>query len=107
MQRQALIDAGVPEQQIEIIPDEERAVQTAMEQAGTGDLLLVFGDDIERCWRQITEYHSDDERPQTATSPTQLDFEPQEVPAVALGSGEHLIRDERGVRLARVEELED
>ncbi len=42
---------GVDESQIQIIEDETEAVDAALELAKAGDLLLIFGDDITRCWK--------------------------------------------------------
>ncbi|NIU74192.1 MAG: hypothetical protein GWN71_11570, partial [Gammaproteobacteria bacterium] len=37
-----------------MIPDEAEAVDAALEAAEEGDLVLIFGDQIDRTWRQIT-----------------------------------------------------
>jgi cyanophycin synthetase len=107
MQHQALIDAGVLEEQIDVIPDEVQATAHALELARPGDLLLIFGDDVTRCWKQITSFQSGSEvtLAPAPSSPAQLT--PQDLPEAAYGSGDDLIRDERGVRLARPQELED
>ena len=105
MQRQALIDAGVDPEAIAVIPREEEAVDHALRRAEQGDLLLVFGDSISRTWEQITSF-STDAAPQAPSRPVGPVRVPVEsVPDAALGVGEQLIRDERGVRLAR--DLED
>jgi cyanophycin synthetase len=51
--RSALLAAGVNEEQILVVHDEQRAVETALETARAGDLVMVFGDAIKRCWKQI------------------------------------------------------
>jgi cyanophycin synthetase len=107
MQRQALLDAGVPEDRIEVIPDEVQAIARALELARDGDLLLIFGDKIARSWEQITGFRSasgPESSPPHAALPR---LDRTQVPEAAFGSGEELIRDERGVRLARPQELED
>ena len=69
--------------------------------AKEGDLVMVFGDNITRCWKQIiylkNEQKTDlevhplmDETSDTGTGMEEL-----------LGQGDTIIRDERGVRLAR------
>ncbi len=93
------------ESKIELVPDEGESVDRALDQAGKDDLLLIFGDDVDRCWNQITSYQSGleqagaepgDERPGAA--PLHLDAA---LPAdLDLGDAE-IISDERGVRLAR------
>ncbi|MBL4891988.1 MAG: cyanophycin synthetase [Rhizobiaceae bacterium] len=85
---------------IEIIPDEVEAVSKALEMAREGDLVVIFGDDSVRCWKQIIYFNSEgEERVPEATKST------EETDIVAMddiiGSNETLIRDERGVRLAR------
>ena len=99
MMRQALIDCGTPDEAISIIPDEVEAVTTALEMAAPGDLLVIFGDDTTRCWKQIIYFNSDGETSETEatpkTSPADTTFEDM------FDSDQNLIRDERGVRLAR------
>jgi cyanophycin synthetase len=107
MQRQALLDAGVASEQIEMIPDEAQATSRALEMAKTGDLLLIFGDDITRTWKQITGFQSGESSPVHSSGATIIPIAPPEVPQAAYGSGEELIRDERGVRLARPQEISD
>jgi len=107
MQRQALIDAGVPEEQIEVIPDEVESISRALEIAEAGDLVLIFGDKISRCWNQITGFQSGEAGPMTDSETGVTHLPLQELPDAAYGSGDELIRDERGVRLARPQQLED
>ena len=97
MMRQALIENGVDAAAITIIPDEVKAVNAALEQAAQGDLLVIFGDDTTRCWKQIIYFNSDGEAPEAApvASPAETSFEDM------FESDQNLIRDERGVRLAR------
>ncbi|WP_171211215.1 cyanophycin synthetase [Ruegeria sp. HKCCA5426] len=99
MMRQALIDNGVDDTAITIIPDEVEAVTAALERAAPGDLLVIFGDDTTRCWKQIIYFNSDSEAPVTeaapVASPIDTSFEDM------FESDQNLIRDARGVRLAR------
>ncbi len=99
MMRQALINNGVDDAAITIIPDEVKAVTAALEQAAPGDLLVIFGDDTTRCWKQIIYFNSDSEAPVTeaapVASPIDTSFEDM------FESDQNLIRDARGVRLAR------
>ncbi len=102
--KQSLLASGVAESQIDVIPDEVEAVAHALASAEEGDLLLVFGDEINRTWKQIVEFDSAGQRPGTdgaGASLPSLDALPRGKRA-NLGP---LIRDERGVRLAR--ETED
>ncbi|SMO74896.1 cyanophycin synthetase [Ruegeria faecimaris] len=97
MMRQALIDNGVDAAAITVIPDEVEAVSAALVQAGQGDLLVIFGDDTTRCWKQIIYFNSDGEEPEVApvAAPAETSFEDM------FEGDQNLIRDERGVRLAR------
>lgn len=108
MMREALASNGVDEAQIEVIPEETEATDRALQAAATGDLLLIFGDNVARTWKQIQRFSSDvsgavgdaaDETPPPAAL--------SDLPEVVIDEGESLIRDERGVRIARVEEQAD
>src|SRR5262249_53313273 len=48
----ALTKNGVAADRISTIIDEREAVDAALEMARPGDLLLIFGDNITRCWKQ-------------------------------------------------------
>ncbi|MBS9718187.1 cyanophycin synthetase [Pseudohalocynthiibacter aestuariivivens] len=99
MLRQNLLDNGVPDDAITVIPGETQAVDHALNMAAEGDLLIILGDDSARCWKQIIYFHNDAKPEQTVSARVE---EPEafELSAV-MGEGETLIRDERGVRLAR------
>jgi cyanophycin synthetase len=105
MLRAALLAAGVPQEKIEVIPDEVTAVDHVLSIARPGDLLLVFADAITRTWKQVISFH-----PAQATS-TDRPSRPimVEAPVVSepLPSTESLVRDERGVRIKREPEAED
>ncbi len=100
--RASLIEAGVEESQIELVPDEQEAVQRGLTLARPGDLLLVFADAIKRSWEQITHFSPDDTERQTAPTAS-LQIEPGAFIAQDLELDEQssFVRDERGVRLAR------
>ncbi len=99
MLRQALIAGGTPDEAITIIPDEVEAVTAGLEMAAPGDLLVIFGDDTTRCWKQIIYFNSDGDAPEAEAigkpAPVETSFED------IFDSDQALIRDERGVRLAR------
>jgi cyanophycin synthetase len=103
----ALLAAGVPQDRITVIAEEQEAVDAALRMARAGDLLLVFGDEITRCWKQIIHFAPEGAlRPVTAEyaiprSPTPVSASAAELVKRELGS---LVRDERGVRLARESE---
>mgnify|MGYP000427494041 CR=1 FL=1 len=67
---------------------------------------MIFGDDTARCWKQIIYFNSVDEEEQADTTPAAKPAAPalEEV----FDADHTLVRDERGVRLARdVEEEAD
>ncbi|MEO1080402.1 MAG: cyanophycin synthetase [Pseudomonadota bacterium] len=99
--KKGLMDAGVSEEQIEIIETEEDANQAALELARGGDLLLILADQVTRSWKQIIYFQpGEDVVGETHERPV------VEIPQEFLGSFSmeadlELIRDERGVRIAR------
>ena len=101
MLRETLISKGVSEDCIEVIADEEPAVNRALALAEEGDLLLILGDDITRCWKQIIYFESE----KGESSPEEISPVPaEEVGEMdALLEAGRLIRDDRGVRLAKEE----
>jgi cyanophycin synthetase len=57
--RQGLLAAGFSADRISPgIYDEEEAVQRALEAARPGDLLVLFGDKLDRTWRQVVSFGS-------------------------------------------------
>lgn len=100
MLRDALLAHGVAPKKIELIPDEQEALARALQIGRPHDLVLVFGDAISRCWKQITSFASESEPVRTDASEP-LRIEPAPAPEFRLEDGGTLVRDERGVRLAR------
>ena len=106
--RDALVANGVPPEQILVIPEEQAAVEAGLREAEAGDLLLIFGDAITRTWKQVIQF-----QPNAATRI--VERARQSSPAMAMvpsadGGEDHrreFVRDSRGVRVAREEELED
>src|SRR5688572_29231664 len=98
-----LMGAGVPKEQITIIPDEQAAIEGALNMGQQGDLLLVFADHLTRSWKQITKFRpagSPEPTPGQAPAPVVLlvtETAPEEPALVSL---EGLIRDERGIHFA-------
>jgi cyanophycin synthetase len=55
--REGLIEAGFPVERISPeVYDEEVAVKHGLETAQPGDLMVLFGDNLERSWRQIVNF---------------------------------------------------
>jgi cyanophycin synthetase len=106
MLREALRENGVGAEQIEVIADEQAANQSALDMAGPGDLLLLLSEDYARAWEQIMHF-----RPNVQTEHvTERRPIPVKIRLDDLGGFEwdhsmEIVRDERGVRLAR--EMED
>ncbi|MFT5483838.1 MAG: cyanophycin synthetase, partial [Halieaceae bacterium] len=69
-----LIGKGVDSAHVQIIPSEQDAIAAALEMASEGDLLIIFGDNITRCWKQIVYHGGDREEAQAETA------EPVKVP---------------------------
>ncbi len=106
--RAALLENGVDASRIQVIPQEEEAVDAALRMAERDDLLLIFGDALSRSWKQITRFKPDvgpdaEETPVRPPLPVEVS-EPDLGPDVDLDAGESWIRDERGVRLPRASE---
>ncbi|MBB5207501.1 cyanophycin synthetase [Chiayiivirga flava] len=99
----ALRAAGVAEDAIQIIPDEQLAIDTALRMSRAGDLLLVFADALTRSWKQIIKF-----RPEGAPAPTPaaataaaLPMSTPEQEEALHAALDGMIRDERGIRFAR------
>jgi cyanophycin synthetase len=119
MLRRALVEKGVPDESILVIPDEVEAVDRALQLAREGDLVLIFADAVTRSWKQILHFvpeaagsgprvsaasatpararasNGAGASPEDGAAATPLAFD-----ATAF-EGDLLVRDERGVRLAR------
>src|SRR5579863_4604551 len=69
IQAQALRAAGVAEKAIAIIPDEQAAINAALEMGQPGDLVLIFADQLTRSWKQITKFRPEGVAPAAAPPP--------------------------------------
>jgi cyanophycin synthetase len=98
MLHETLLASGVPAGQAQVIPDEVEAIDAALRMGRPGDVLLVFVDAISRGWKQVTQFQPEagivPEKPRPAY------VEVPVVPEPVVLEGE-LVRDERGVRIAR------
>jgi cyanophycin synthetase len=100
----ALILHGVAEDQISVIPNEEDAVAASLEMAQAGDLVIIFGDNSPRCWKQIIYFNVPEQDTQSISKPANI-VVPS--PFEDLGQSDiSMVRDGRGVRLAR-DDVED
>lgn len=97
-----LRESGIPQHQIYKFTSEAEAVSAALNACEPGDILLVFGDDYTRCWKQIIYFGSPGGPRPAATTPKPT---PAPSPVIddspvarAMQSGT-LKRDARGVWL--------
>ncbi len=107
--KKSLMEAGVKEGAIQIIPSEFDAVEKGLQDCQKGDLLIILGDNITRCWKQIVHFNDVGDNQSQSEEPSQdypeKLFEPVEH-KFELEQGQSLVHDERGVRLV-VERDED
>jgi cyanophycin synthetase len=101
--KRGLVENGVAEERIEMIQEERHAVDAALRCARKDDLVLILGDAINGSWEQITAFTPDSTTP-PSEAPAPVSTPPLRAPSTAPAfelEGETLIRDERGVRIAR------
>jgi cyanophycin synthetase len=95
---------GVSADKIEVIPSEKDAVEAGLASCAPGDLLIILGDNITRCWKQIVHFNSanakgldDADSSPSIDYPEKL-FEPIEH-KFELEQGTRIVHDERGVHI--------
>ncbi len=100
----ALLAHGVDEAQVSVINDEQAAIDAALRMGEAGDLVLIFADALARSWKQVIKFRPDGAQPDAPRVEATSTQEPLAEPATAtLDDYDDLVRDERGVRLAREE----
>ena len=100
--RKALIENNVAAEQIEIIVDEVEANNAALKLAEAGDIVLILCDAVSRTWKQIIGFSPDKNiqvSSKVASNVTDIDI--NEYMDFQLDSDTELVRDEKGVHLAR------
>ncbi len=108
MLREQLRESGVKKRRIDVVPGEVEAINAALGMAREGDLVMIFGDNIERCWSQVAGHRVEEVNPVDAVpEKSAQSFVEEDPEAFTLDPGSELIRDERGVRIARVDEESD
>jgi cyanophycin synthetase len=106
--RDTLLANDVRADQIQVIPDEQAAVDAGLREAEAGDLLLIFADAVTRSWKQVIQF-----RPDAAPRITERSRISRPEPAITLAADalddgrREFVRDSRGVRIAREEIEED
>jgi cyanophycin synthetase len=96
--RNYLIEAGISDDCIIVEPEEEPAIDQALNMAEEGDLLVITADDLVRSWKQIINLNSERESDQEIVPGTKM-FVPGKVKQYQLDEHEELVIDDRGVRL--------
>ncbi len=101
--KKTLMDAGVDETNIEVIPSEAKGVEAGLASCQAGDLLIILGDNITRCWKQIVNFKNHGVQTVIETDKPSQDypeklFEPVEH-KFELQQGQRLVQDERGVHI--------
>ncbi len=121
--REGLNAAGVSDDRIVHIEQEPEAVEAALRGSKAGDLLVIFGDDITRTWKQIIYFGGGREGRPTSEAPSTIgglavaDSSPvrgsssdehedhgdpvRDDRPLRMGAQPGLIVDDRGARLAR------
>jgi cyanophycin synthetase len=103
--RKGLVAAGVDAERLTLIPDEQQAIDAALNACNAGDLLVIFGDKISRCWKQITKFKLDGQ-----SAPAEVVEAAISAPVEHIATarpwelGGTLVEDERGVRIVRESE---
>ena len=102
MIRDELLKQGVEEDRITLVESETEAVDMALNAAQPGDLLVVFADELARSWKQIIYFKKAEREAIVTAKPSRVERPAPEFEEL-MSATDQLIRDERGVRLARVE----
>jgi len=99
MFRAEFLKNGISEDQISVVPNEEDAVAASLGMAQPGDLVIIFGDNSPRCWKQIIYFKAGEKKKGGASTsahpPSGVAFEDM------IENDLTIVRDARGVRLAR------
>jgi cyanophycin synthetase len=94
---------GVSASDIQVIPSEADAVEAGLASCAPGDLLIILGDNITRCWKQIVHFNNiseqvvDEDAEPSKEFPAKL-YEPVEH-KFELQEGTRIVQDERGVHI--------
>ncbi|MEO9469673.1 cyanophycin synthetase [Parasphingorhabdus sp.] len=98
LMKQGLMKHGVVESAITIVPDEQKAIDFALNMAAEKDLLIVIGDNVTRSWKQIV--HFGDEAAAASSADSKAIAEDPDYENI-VDDNQAVISDDRGVRLAR------
>ena len=95
LMREYLLKAGVKDSQIHVIPEEPKALEVMLKMAEPSDLLLIFGSDVTRCWKQIIYF-----KPAWSTEEVKAEVQISAAPRLEKLYPK-LVSDERGVRISK------
>ena len=101
--KSALLGKGINKNNIQVIPDEQDAINAALKIAEEGDCVLILGDAITRSWKQIIHFESESKKTAEKSASSEAPDSGLEETPFTMEEGQKLIQDERGVRLAREE----
>ncbi|MBS0445089.1 MAG: cyanophycin synthetase [Proteobacteria bacterium] len=96
-----LQEKGVPADAIELIPDEQEAIERALRMGRSGDLVLIFADALTRSWKQVIKFKPErtgERAPERRDVPAAPLIEEA---AAAVVDIEGIVRDERGISVSR------
>jgi cyanophycin synthetase len=101
--KRTLMQAGVKEEDIQVIPSEAEAVEAGLKSCNPGDLLMVLGDNITRCWKQIVHFDDAGSKSHEEGETPSHDFPEKLYEHIEhkfeLQQGQRLVQDDRGVHL--------
>ncbi|MFT5670132.1 MAG: cyanophycin synthetase, partial [Glaciecola sp.] len=101
--KSTLMQAGVDEANIQVIPSEADAVEAGLESCLAGDLVIILGDNITRCWKQIVHFNDDGNKTILESEIPSQDFPDRLYEHVEhkfeLEEGTRIVQDERGVHI--------
>ena len=107
MLRAELLEQGVPADRITVVEREVPALELALSTAREGDFLLAFVDQIERSWKQVSEFRPEGAVRTTAAAVSSPAPVVDELPSFELPLGEGFVRDGRGVLLPALEDHDE
>jgi cyanophycin synthetase len=107
MLREQLVKNGVEEAAIDVIADEVDAIERGLSLGHEGDLVVIFADDVIRSWKQVLNFQNSGTVETGQPESTVQSYIEEDPDAFALDAQSKLVRDERGVRLARQDEEAD
>ena len=112
MLKRVLLEEGIAEENIEIIPSEAEAVEASLKMAQEGDLVTIFADKLKRTWKQIIYFNKKDKqddikeevKKSSAPSATTIAQDPSLSKEISEVIQSGIISDESGVRIVGFEE---